>query len=284
MGVHCYLTELGTLVTMAAKIVAVLTLASLGAAEPGYGYGYGYGINAVAYQPYGGYSSEYRSTQGLTGYGGYYGKREAEPGYGYGGHSYVYRTTEGLTGGYYGKRSAEPGYGYTSGVSYYHRSPQGVQGYGYGGYHKRSAEPGYGYHHGHGQSYVHQDRDHYHGSYGYEIEHDYKKRSADAGYGHGGDSYQYVNRPYSDYKIEVYHPETYHHGYGKRSAEPGYGYGSAYVHVEQKDHGYGYPESYEYGYNIHKRSAEPGYGSNESYQEVSNTPYSHYDIKVHHPY
>merc|ERR1711862_467441 len=31
---------------------------------------------------------------------------------------------------------------------------------------------------------------------------------------------------------------------GKRSAEPGYG--SAYVHVEQKDHGYGYPESYEY--------------------------------------
>merc|ERR1712055_656788 len=279
-GVHCYLTELGTLVAMAAKVAAVITLASLCAAEPGYGYGYG--INAVAYHPYGGYSSEYRSTQGLTGYGGYYGKREAEPGYGYGGHSHVYRTTEGLTEGYYGKRSAEPGYGYSSGVSYYHRSPQGVQGYGYGGYHKRSAEPGYGYHHGHGQSYVHQDRDHYHGSYGYEIEHDYKKRSAEAGYGHGGDSYQYVNRPYSDYKIEVYHPQTYDHGYGKRSAEPGYG--SAYVHVEQKDHGYGYPESYEYGYNIHKRSAEPGYDSNESYQEVSNTPYSHYDIKVYHPY
>merc|ERR1712121_192441 len=105
MGVHCYLTELGTLVTMAAKIVAVLTLASLGAAEPGYGYGYGYGINAVAYHPYGGYSSEYRSTQGLTGYGGYYGKREAEPGYGYGGYSHVYRTTEGLTEGYYDKSS-----------------------------------------------------------------------------------------------------------------------------------------------------------------------------------
>merc|ERR1712243_13438 len=209
MGVHCYLTELGTLVTMAAKIVAVLTLASLCAAEPGYGYGYGYGINAVAYHPYGGYSSEYRSTQGLTGYGGYYGKREAEPGYGYGGHSYVYRTTEGLTGGYYGKRSAEPGYGYTSGISYYHRSPQGVQGYGYGGYHKRSAEPGYHHGHGHGHSYVHQDRDHYHGSYGYEIDHDYKKRSADAGY--EGESYQYVSRPYSDYKVEVYHPQTYHY-------------------------------------------------------------------------
>merc|ERR1712055_707156 len=150
-GVHCYLTELGTLVAMAAKVAAVITLASLCAAEPGYGYGYG--INAVAYHPYGGYSSEYRSTQGLTGYGGYYGKREAEPGYGYGGHSHVYRTTEGLTEGYYGKRSAEPGYGYSSGVSYYHRSPQGVQGYGYGGYHKRSAEPGYGY--SSGISYYH---------------------------------------------------------------------------------------------------------------------------------
>merc|ERR1719312_2014346 len=84
--------------------------------------------------------------------------------------------------------------------------------------------------------------------------------------------------------------QSLEYGYNihKRSAESGYGYGhgygSAYVHVEQKDHGYGYPESYEYGYNIHKRSAEPGYGSNESYQEVSNTPYSHYDIKVHHPY
>jgi len=296
---------------MAAKIVAVVALASLSAAEPGYGHGYG--INAVAYHPYGGYSSEYRTTQGLTGYG----KREAEPGYGYGGQSYVYRTTEGLTGGYggYHKRSAEPGYGYTSGVSYYHRSPQGVQGY--GGYRKRSA----GHSHGHGHSYVHQDREPYHGSYGYEIDHDYKKRSAEAGYGTTGESYQYVSRPYSDYKIKVYHPETYHHGYGKRSAQPGYGYGSASVHVEQSDHGYN-PASYEYGYNIHKRSAEPGYGygsasvhveqldhgygynlasyeygynihkrsadagyeSNESYQDVSNTPYSHYEINVHHPY
>merc|ERR1711982_319579 len=214
-------------------------------------------------------SSEYRSTQGLTGYGGYYGKREAEPGYGYGGHSYIYRTTEGLTEGYYGKRSAEPGYGYSSGVSYYHRSPQGVQGYGYGGYHKRSAEPGYGYYHGHGQSYVHQDRDHYHGSYGYEIEHDYK-RSAEPGYGSA-----YVHVEQRDLGFGF--PESYEYGYNihKRSAGPGYGYGhgygSAYVHVEQKDHGYGYPESYEYG-------------SNESYQEVSNTPYSHYDIKVYHPY
>merc|ERR1711970_1460127 len=111
-GVHCYLTELGTLVTMAAKIVAVIsTLASIAAAEPGYG--------GVALHPYGGSSSVYRTTQGLTGYGyggyggygygGYgYGKREAEPGYGaisyhpYGGSSSVYRTTQGLTGYGYG--------------------------------------------------------------------------------------------------------------------------------------------------------------------------------------
>merc|ERR1712106_32902 len=139
MGVHCYLTELGTTVTMAAKIVAVVvTLASLAAAEPGYGYG------GVAYHPYGGSSYTHRSPQGLHGhYGGYgyghgYGKRsaDAEPGYGgyggvayhpYGGSSSVYRTTQGLTG-HYG------GYGY---------------GHGYG---KRSAEaePGYGYGHGYG--------------------------------------------------------------------------------------------------------------------------------------
>ena len=51
--------------------------------------------------------------------------------------------------------------------------------------------------------------------YGYNI----NKRSADAGYVNIGESYQYVNRPYSDYKIEVYHPETYRHGYGKRAGE-----------------------------------------------------------------
>merc|ERR1712115_675653 len=195
MGVHCYLTELGALVTMAAKIAAVITLASLCAAEPGYGYGYG--INAVAYHPYGGYSSEYRSTQGLTGYGGYYGKREAEPGYGYGhgygaasvyasqaDHGYGYNPAQ-YTYGYnighgYGKRSAdaEPGYGYGHAVSYSHRSPQGVHGhyggYGYGGYYgKRSAEPGY---YGGASSFVHQSRPYYHGSYGYGINH-YGKKS-----------------------------------------------------------------------------------------------------------
>merc|ERR1711942_644627 len=187
MGVHCYLTELGTLVTMAAKIVAVIsTIATLAAAEPGYGYG------GVALHPYGGSSSVYRTTQGLTGYGyggygygGYYGKRsaDAEPGYATG---YTYRTTQGLTG--YG------GYGYG--------------GYGYGGYYgKRSAEPGY---YGGASSFVHQSRPYYHGSHGYGINH-YGKRSADAGYygygyAHGGSSYQQVNRPYSAYGLSVAHP------------------------------------------------------------------------------
>merc|ERR1712243_167289 len=177
MGVHCYLTELGAL-AMAAKIVAVIsTLASLAAAEPGYG--------GVALHPYGGSSSAYRTTQGLTGYGygGYgYGKRsaDAEPGYATG---YTYRTTQGLTG--YG------GYGYG--------------GYGYGGYYgKRSAEPGY---YGGASSFVHQSRPYYHGSYGYGINH-YGKRAADAGYyGYGvAGSYQQVNRPYSAYGVSVAHP------------------------------------------------------------------------------
>merc|ERR1711942_262528 len=102
MGVHCYLTELGALVAMAAKIVAVIsTLASLAAAKPGYG--------GVALHPYGGSSSVYRTTQGLTGYGyGGYGYG----GYGYGGYGY---------GGYYGKRSAEPGY-YGGASSFVHQS------------------------------------------------------------------------------------------------------------------------------------------------------------------
>merc|ERR1712012_1337582 len=131
-------------------------------------------------------SSVYRSTQGLTGGYGYYGKRDAEPGYGYaavayhpyGGSSSVYRSTQGLTGGY--------GYGY---------------------YGKRDAEPGYGY--GSGYSFVHQSRPYYHGSYGYNINHSYGKRSAEPGYGYGygiANSYQHVSRPYSNYGVNVYHP------------------------------------------------------------------------------
>merc|ERR1711874_613702 len=212
MGVHCYLTELGTVVTMAAKILAVVaSLASLAAAEPGYG---------VAYHPYGGSSSVYRSTQGLTGYGhgyhgygyghgyhGYgYGKRDAEAGYGYG-HGYgaasvyVSQADHG-----YGYNPAHYTYGYNIGHGYGKRSADAEPGF----YGKRSAEPGY---YGGASSYVHQSRPYYHGSYGYGINH-YGKRSADAGYltyghgygyGHAG-SFQQVNRPYSAYGVSVAHP------------------------------------------------------------------------------
>merc|ERR1711982_18541 len=113
MGGHCYLTELGTLVTMAAKIVAV-------AAEPGYGYG------GVAYHSYGGSSYTHRSPQGLHGGYGYcgYGKRsaEAEPGYGYG-HGYgaasvyVSHADHG-----YGYNPAQYTYGYNIGHGYGKRS------------------------------------------------------------------------------------------------------------------------------------------------------------------
>merc|ERR1712058_58833 len=111
MGVHCYLTELGTLVTMAAKIVSVVAaLATLAAGEPGYG--------GVAYHPYGGSSYTHRSPQGLH---GYLHKREAEASYGYGTAYHPY-------GGY----------------SYTHRSPQGLHGY----LHKREADASYGYNYG----------------------------------------------------------------------------------------------------------------------------------------
>merc|ERR1711875_163098 len=148
MGVHCYLTELGALVAMAAKIVAVIsTLASLAAAEPGYG--------GVALHPYGGSSSVYRTTRGLTGYG-------------YGGYGY---------GGYYGKRSAdaEPGY-YGGASSFVHQSRpyyHGSYGYGINHYGKRSADAGYygyGYTHG-GSSYQQVNRPY--SAYGLSVAHPY---------------------------------------------------------------------------------------------------------------
>merc|ERR1712243_506155 len=98
-------------------------------------------------------------------------------------------------GAYYGKRSAEPGYGYGHAVSYTHRSPQGLHGhyggYGYGGYYgKRSADHGsygyginhygkraadagyygYGYAHG-GSSFQHVNRPY--SAYGVSVAHPY---------------------------------------------------------------------------------------------------------------
>merc|ERR1712243_260120 len=143
MGVHCYLTELGALVAMAAKIVAVIsTLASLAAAEPGYG--------GVAIHPYGGSSSVYRTTQGLTGYG-------------YGGYGY---------GGYYGKRSAEPGY-YGGASSFVHQSRpyyHGSYGYGINHYGKRAADAGY---YGYGVAGSYQQVNRPYSAYGVSVAHPY---------------------------------------------------------------------------------------------------------------
>jgi len=93
-------------------------------AEPGYGIGYG--LAATSFHPYGGSSSRYRTTQGLSSYGYYgYGKRSAEPGYGISvaipatGVSSVQQSRPYYHGSYgyninhvYGKRSADPGYLY----------------------------------------------------------------------------------------------------------------------------------------------------------------------------
>merc|ERR1712112_291221 len=153
-------------------------------AEPGYGYATSYthrspqGLSLG----YGGYR--------YGGYGGYYGKRDAEPGYGYaavayhpyGGSSSVYRSTQGLTGGYgygyYGKRDAEPGYGYGSGYSFVHQSRPYYHGsYGYNinhSYGKRSAEPGYGYGgYGYGGSYSSQYVSRPYSNYGLNVAHPY---------------------------------------------------------------------------------------------------------------
>merc|ERR1712142_1250267 len=109
-------TELGK-TTMAVKSLAVILFSGLAAAEASYGYG-------VAIHP--GYGTSYtnRSPQGLS-YGGY-GKRDAEPGYGYGGYGY----------GGYGAASvsvAQSDYGYGGPQSYSYGYNIG-SGYGYGGY------------------------------------------------------------------------------------------------------------------------------------------------------
>merc|ERR1711887_343726 len=173
------LTELGSEPTMAVKLIAVLSVLSSVAAEASLGY-YGPG---VAHHGYGATSYVARSPQGAHGYYHglhHFGKRSAEPSYGYhygpavayhgyGGSSYVARSVQGI-----GKRSAEPSHLYGPGIahhgygatSYVARSPQGARGYHH--YGKRSAEPSYGYY-------------------------------------HGGYSHQHVSRPYSHYGVSVHH-------------------------------------------------------------------------------
>ena len=112
-------------------------------AEPGYG-------STLGVHPGHAVSYSNRSPQGAYGFG-HYGKRSAEPGYGYGGGYIIQSRGFGGAPGSFGhfngvhpaghlntfahpvgKRSAEPGYGlgygghYGGGVSYTQRSPQGL--------------------------------------------------------------------------------------------------------------------------------------------------------------
>merc|ERR1712098_3598 len=209
--------------------------------------------------------------------------------------------------GLYGKREAEPSYGYgvaihPYGISKTDRSPQGLPGYGIGLYGKRDAEPGYGYG-GYGAASVSVSQfDHGYGynpqsySYGYNIG-SYGKRDAEPGYGIGFIGYGLAAtsfHPYggssSNYRTTQGLTSYGYYGYGKRSAEPGYGISVAipatgFSAVQQSRpyyHGsYGYNINHVYG----KRSAEPGYlfGINTSQQYVSK-PYSSYGVNVAHPY
>ena len=105
-----------------------------------------YGYNAIAYHAYGGVSSESRSAQGAN-----YGKREAEPYYGYGSHlgSASVSRSQVDRGSIYGTGHAAYNYGFN------------IRG-------KRSAEPFYGY----GR----------------------------------GVSHQVVSRPFSQYQVSQAHP------------------------------------------------------------------------------
>merc|ERR1712098_169935 len=195
MGVHCKLTELGK-TTMAVKsLTVILSLSSLGAAEPSYGYG-------VGIHPTGVVKTD-RSPQGAPGIGiiGLYGKREAEPSYGYG-------------------AAIHP-----TGISKTDRSPQGLPGYGIGLYGKRDAEPGYGYG-GYGAASVSVSQfDHGYGynpqshSYGYNIG-SYGKRDAEPGYGIGFIGYGLAATAFHPDGVSA---EDRSVQFGKREAEPGYG-------------------------------------------------------------
>merc|ERR1719187_2249978 len=132
-----------TVNTMAAKIFAVLAVASSVAAEASL---LGYRSTA-GYHPGGAVSFSNRSPQGLSGHRGYYGgyghgiyKREAEASFYGGASSYVAESRPYYNYGYgvrHHKRSAEPSYYggyYGSGVSF-QRVSRPYSGYGVDVYH-----------------------------------------------------------------------------------------------------------------------------------------------------
>merc|ERR1712105_225622 len=135
-----------------------------------------YGYNAIAYHAYGGVSSEARSAQGEN-YGGigFYGKREAEPYYGYGSH---------LGSASVSRSQVDRGSIYGTGAAAYN--------YGFNIYGKRSADASYGSLLG-SASVTRSQVDHGNGpaAYTYGFNNGF-------GYGRGG-SHQVVSRPFSQY-------------------------------------------------------------------------------------
>ena len=155
-----------------------------------------YGYNALAFHAYGGVSSEARSAQGAN-YGiGFYGKREAEPYYGYGS----------LLG------SASVSRSQIDRGSFFGTGPAAYN-YGFNIRGKRSADASYGYGSLLGSATVTRsqvDRGSFYGNgpaaynYGFSI---YGKRSAEPFYGYGtGVSHQVVSRPFSHYRVSQAHP------------------------------------------------------------------------------
>merc|ERR1712055_564863 len=150
-----------------------------------------HGYDALAYHAYGGVSSEARSAQGAN-YGiGFYGKREAEPYYGYGSH---------LGSASVSRSQVDRGSFYGTGPAVYN--------YGFHIHGKRSADASYGYGSLLGSASVTRsqvDRGSLYGNghavyqYGFNIR---GKRSAEPFYGYGtGVSHQVVSRPFSHYQV-----------------------------------------------------------------------------------
>jgi len=157
-----------------------------------------YGYNAIAYHAYGGVSSEARSAQGAN-YGvGFYGKREAEPYYGYGSH---------LGSASVSRSQVDRGSFYGTGPAAYN--------YGFNIRGKRSSDASYGFGSLLGSASVTRsqvDRGSFYGNgpaayqYGFNIR---GKRSAEPFYGNGygtGVSHQVVSRPFSQYQVSQAHP------------------------------------------------------------------------------
>merc|ERR1711862_554254 len=217
--------------------------------------------------------------QALHGYH-VYGKRSAEPFYGYGaaltfenrnnvhGHDLasgyaISQPHPGLSTSYqqrtqlhsgYGKRSAEPFYGYSAGIalhpgvatSFVARSPQGLHGYHVYGKRSADADAFYGYGYGHAAGVLNNNvhsLSHFGSGYGISQLHP------------SGHSFQHTSRLHkreaeAEPEADAYYG-YYGHGYGLGYGH-GYGHGLGYHGLGYSHGGYyghGYGHGYGYGYH-----------------------------------